>query len=211
MRVLLASTLFALGCGGAQTTAPAPTPPQAPVFATPTALPSGVETGDVQFAEMAPPEALDRFGVVRFDGDGEQACGVTREGRVFCAHPDGSTFELTGFPPAIDVEVGNGCGEPLCILTADHVAMCITTRIGEWDPRERIEMPNVQDLSMHGCFGCAVSLDGHLACFGARTDHRAFLQPPRLVAGLDHVTEVQVEAARICVNVNRERIVCAAE
>lgn len=207
----LTALLLGCGCGSAQTPAPqpvaeAPTPPHEPL-----PMPTGVTTSDVSFARMETPEVLAPLGVVQFDSDGQQTCGVTDEGRIFCAHPDGRTFELTGFPEAIAVEVGSGCGEPLCIITRDDTAVCVTTRHGNWDPGARIEMPAVRDISLLGCFGCAVSLDGHLACFGGRQDHMAFLSPPRLVVGLENVVDVEVEADQICAQIGRERITCAPQ
>lgn len=208
---LLALIALLVGCGStpvpaSHPVAEAPTPPRESL-----PVPAGVAISDVSFAQMEPPEVLAPFGVVQFDSDGQQTCGVTSEGRIFCAHPDGRTFELTGFPEAIAVEVGSGCGEPLCIITRDHTAVCVTTRHGNWDPGARIEMPAVRDISLHGCFGCAVSLDGHLACFGGRQDHMAFLSPPRLVVGLENVVDVEVEADQICAQIGRERITCAPQ
>lgn len=205
MRVQVAVVLVLIGCGGAERATPSTTPTVVAEVAQTTA------PSPVGFTHPEAPAALQQLGVVQHDSDGQHACGVTPAGRVFCVQPSGSTFEISGFPPAIAVEVGNGCGEPLCILTADHVAMCVTTRHGHWDPRERIEMNDVQDVSLDGCFGCAVSLNGHLACFGARTDHIAFLQPPRLVANMENVTDVEVERTRICAVIGGERIVCTAE
>lgn len=113
--------------------------------------------------------------------------------------------------PALAVEVGHGCGDPICVIEDNHNARCNVTNERHWNPRGvAMELTDVRAISLYGCFGCAVSLDGHLACFGGRTDHALFVHPPQLVYAMQHAIDVEVDAARVCVALEDGRVFCAA-
>lgn len=145
--------------------------------------------------------------VVDVAASSAHVCFALEDGRVACMHGGATPAMLDGLPAATRVFLGDGCGDPLCVLDADAHLTCIPLAAGVRD-RVGIAIDDVADVSFCGCLGCIVSTHGEVACFGGRNHRAPFASPPRAIAGIDRVVEISVGPDHVCVLRDDEGVAC---
>jgi hypothetical protein len=154
-----------------------------------------------------PRTTLDLPRVVDIAASGEHVCFALEDGGIACLDRGYTPTRLDGMPSAARVVVGDGCGEPVCALSAEGRLTCVP--FGRLSvPREAIELDGIVDASLYGCVGCVVSARGQVACFGSRSARRPFATPPVLVEGLEHVVQISVGRDHVCALHEDEAVSC---
>lgn len=172
---------------------------------------------------------LELAGASKIARSQSKLCGLTDEGRVFCARPSGGLLShverrgplelslLRGVVDAVDLDMATDGGP--CVLRRDGSALCVGRRPGSIDDIDEegfifdpVEIPRLSDarrIATGRQGSCAIKADATVVCWGRNVLRREQDRvEPMVVPGLDDAVELAVGDMHACAIQSTGRVLC---